>query len=143
VTFQAISKIPGLSTCLFSVLAPRTHIPPHRGPYAGVLRCHLPLIIPQPSDQCWIRIDQERYHWEYGKALIFDDSYEHEVENATDEYRIVLFIDFLRPLPEQLDRMNQYVLRESRLSKDLRRIKPELEAWEQRVILANAEVPGE
>ena len=31
---------------MFSILSPRKHIPPHRGPYKGVLRYHLGLIIP-------------------------------------------------------------------------------------------------
>ena len=48
---------------------------------------------------CKIRVGDDIGHWEEGRGLVFDDSYEHEVWNDTDEVRVVLFIDFLRPLP--------------------------------------------
>jgi len=35
--------------------------------------------------------------WEEGKALVFDDSYEHEVWNRTDEDRVVLLWDVWHP----------------------------------------------
>ena len=43
-------KIPGLITVMFSILEPGKHLPPHRGPYNGVLRLHLGLIVPEPRD---------------------------------------------------------------------------------------------
>ena len=36
--------------------------------------------------------------WDEGKSLIFDDTYEYEVWNDTDGFRVVLFVDFIRPL---------------------------------------------
>ena len=38
-------------------------------------------------------------HWREGEALVFDDSYPHQAWNLTTQWRIVLFVDFLRPLP--------------------------------------------
>ena len=45
-TARIIETIPGMFTAFFSVLAPGKHIPRHRGPYRGLLRCHLALVVP-------------------------------------------------------------------------------------------------
>ena len=47
-TAALMREIPGMSTAMFSILSPRKHILAHRGPYKGVLRYHLGLIVPQP-----------------------------------------------------------------------------------------------
>ena len=44
---------------MFSILEPGKHLPPHRGPYNGVLRLHLGLIVPEPREQLGIRVDNE------------------------------------------------------------------------------------
>lgn len=97
-TDRLLQKIPGMKTAMFSILSPRKHIPAHRGPYNGVLRFHLGLIVPEPREQCRIRIDERIETWSEGKALLFDDAFDHEVWNDTDGVRVVLFVDFLRPL---------------------------------------------
>jgi beta-hydroxylase len=48
--------------------------------------------------------------WQEGKALIFDDCYQHEVLNETDGVRVVLFLDVIRPLPFPLSVINQYLI---------------------------------
>ena len=40
-TDRLLQKIPGMQTAFFSILAPGKHIPPHFGPFNGVLRFHL------------------------------------------------------------------------------------------------------
>jgi beta-hydroxylase len=45
-TTALTDQIPGLVTAFFSILSPGKHIPPHRGPFRGVVRCHLALKIP-------------------------------------------------------------------------------------------------
>lgn len=97
-TDALVKKIPGMTMAFFSILEPHTSLLPHRGPYKGVLRYHLGLIIPQQADQCGIKVDGTTYHWAYGKSLIFDDTYQHEAWNNSDELRVVLFIDFKRTL---------------------------------------------
>jgi beta-hydroxylase len=77
-TWAACQKIPGLITVMFSILEPGKHLPPHRGPYNGVLRLHLGLIVPEPREQLGIRVDNGVYRWKEGEAVIFDDAYEHE-----------------------------------------------------------------
>lgn len=97
-TWEAVRRIPGLKTAMFSIFEPGKHLPAHRGPYNGVLRLHLGLIVPEPRDRLAIRVDRQVCHWQEGKVLIFDDAYEHEAWNHTDQTRVVLFVDFVKPL---------------------------------------------
>ncbi|WP_342238302.1 aspartyl/asparaginyl beta-hydroxylase domain-containing protein [Inquilinus sp. OTU3971] len=97
-TWRIVQKIPGLKTAMFSIFEPGKHLAAHRGPYNGVLRLHLPLLVPEPREKLAIRVDKQICHWEEGKALVFDDAYEHEAWNHTEKTRVVLFIDFVKPL---------------------------------------------
>jgi beta-hydroxylase len=109
-TTELLRLIPGMKTAMFSILAPGKHIPEHRGPYNGVLRFHLGLLVPDPPSSCRLRVRDEIRSWEEGKGLIFDDSYIHEVWNDSSQYRVVLFVDFVRPLPFPLSLANQLVI---------------------------------
>lgn len=80
---------------LFSALAPRTRIPPHFGETNARLVGHLPLVVPQ---QCWLRVGAETRIWEPGRALVFDDTLEHEAANDSDDLRVVLIFDLWNPL---------------------------------------------
>jgi beta-hydroxylase len=97
-TYRIVQKIPGLKTAMFSIFEPGKHLPAHRGPYNGVLRLHLGLIVPEPREKIAIRVDKEVYHWREGEAVVFDDAYEHEAWNYSDKTRVVLFVDFVKPL---------------------------------------------
>ena len=48
-TAPLMREIPGMTTAMFSILSPRKHILDHRGPYKGVLRYHLGLIVPRDA----------------------------------------------------------------------------------------------
>jgi beta-hydroxylase len=109
-TAELCAQIPGMKTAFFSILAAGKHLPAHRGPYKGVLRYHLGLLIPEPADQCGIRVDTETRHWSEGASMIFDDTYEHEAWNDTDATRVVLFVDFVRPLRPPARWLNAAVL---------------------------------
>ena len=106
-TSRLIDQIPGLQNAWFSILAPGYHIPPHHGPTRAVVRLHLGLIVPEDRESCWIRVDDQICTWEEGKVIVFDDTYEHEVRNDTPDRRVVLFVDFDRPM----DRMGSLVNR--------------------------------
>ena len=95
---ELIDRVPGLQNAWFSILAPGYHIPPHHGPTRAVVRLHLGLIVPEDRESCWIRVDDQICTWEEGKVIVFDDTYEHEVRNDTPDRRVVLFIDFDRPM---------------------------------------------
>ncbi|MGQ9864095.1 MAG: aspartyl/asparaginyl beta-hydroxylase domain-containing protein [Bacteroidia bacterium] len=109
-TARLLRQIPGIKTAFFSILEPGKHIPPHRGPYNGVLRLHLGLIVPEPKEKCWIRVHDQVLHWEEGKVLIFDDSLDHEVKNDTSGLRVVLFVDFVRPTRFPANALNAFLL---------------------------------
>ena len=81
-------------TAVFSILDARTRIPPHTGVNNTRLVVHLPLIVP-PG--CGFRVGAEQREWEPGKALIFDDTIEHEAWNDSDTLRAVLILDIWNP----------------------------------------------
>jgi aspartyl/asparaginyl beta-hydroxylase (cupin superfamily) len=83
---------------MYSILEPGKYLPPPRGPYNGVLRLHLGLIVPEPRDMLGIRVGNEIYRWREGEVVIFDDAYAHEAWNRTPHTRVVLFVDFRKPL---------------------------------------------
>lgn len=86
---------------MFSLLKPRTRIPPHTGVTNTRLVCHLPLIVP---DGCWFRVGAETRQWRQGEAFIFDDTIEHEAMNDSDLPRVVLIFDIWHPGLEPAER---------------------------------------
>lgn len=86
---------------LFSILQPKTHIPPHWGMLNTRLICHLPLIVP---DKCRLRVGNYERPVEAGKVLLFDDSIEHEAWNDSDEVRVILLFEVWRPELDDAER---------------------------------------
>src|SRR5262249_5028384 len=76
-----------------------------------------------------IRIGLETAHWQEGKALIFDDTLEHEVWQQSPEPHAVLFVDFLRPGPLPLRMMNRWVVRQIHDSSYIQSALKRLENW--------------
>jgi beta-hydroxylase len=132
-TARLIRQIPGMTTAMFSILAPGKRIPPHRGPYTGVLRYHLALLVPEPAGRCGIRVDREVRHWQEGRSLVFDDVFEHEVWNDTDGTRVVLFVDFKRPLHGPARLLNDLVIALIALSPYVRKAAARHKLWETRL----------
>lgn len=91
-----IMRVPDHSPeALFSVLKPRTHIPPHTGVVNGRLTVHLPLIVPPNCGA--LKAGEEARTWQEGQCLIFDDSMFHEAWNDSDSTRVVLIFDIWNP----------------------------------------------
>src|SRR3546814_10678579 len=90
--------MPKIHTAWISILAPRYQLPAHSGVTEGNLRAHLGLIVPREREKCRIRIVDEIRYWEPGKIFVIDDTYEHEVWSETNEERVVLLLDFNRPM---------------------------------------------
>lgn len=109
-TAALLETVPEVKTAFFSILAPGKRIPPHRGPYNGVLRWHLALVVPAERERCRIRVGHAWAHWEPGASLVFDDTIVHEVVNDTVERRVVLFVDFLRPLRFPMSLLNPLII---------------------------------
>ena len=100
VTAAALAATPGARisgrapSAFFSMLKPRTRIPPHTGVTNTRAIIHLPLIVP-PG--CGFRVGGETRVWEEGKAFAFDDTIEHEAWNNSDALRAVLIFDVWNP----------------------------------------------
>ncbi len=97
-------EIPGHApTAFFSVLPPRTSTPPQTGVTNTRFIAHLPLVVP-PG--CSLRVGAERREWREGHAWVFDDTFEHEEINESDQPRIALVFDvwncFLTPAERDL-----------------------------------------
>lgn len=83
---------------VYSVLQPGTKISPHCGPSNELLTCHLGLRVPSARpDELGIRVGGEERMWPEGDWLCFEDSFEHEVWNLSDEPRAVLLVNFFNP----------------------------------------------
>jgi hypothetical protein len=103
----------------FSTLHAQSSIEPHSAPMNFRVRVHLPLIVPEEStdntnntDQqqqqqqqeegkrpcCGMRVGQSVRSWDKGRALVFDDAYEHEVWNDHEKQnRVLLLVDLWHP----------------------------------------------
>ena len=98
----------------FSRLIGGTHIFAHSGPTNLRLRLHLALKVPKGRYE--IRVGKKRTkgntrRWQEGKVMVFDDSFEHEVEAQPDacagkgcDERIVLIVDLWHPSLSVADR---------------------------------------
>jgi aspartyl/asparaginyl beta-hydroxylase (cupin superfamily) len=131
-TWAACRKIPGLITVMFSILEPGKHLPPHRGPYNGVLRLHLGLIVPEPRKHLGIRVEHDIYRWREGEAVVFDDAFEHEAWNHTPHTRAVLFVDFRKPLRFPANVLNWLLLNLAVFTPFVREGTENHKAWEKK-----------
>lgn len=130
-TWRIVKQIPGLKTAMFSVFQPGKRLSPHRGPYNGVLRLHLGLLVPDHDGNLGIRIGSEKRSWSEGEVLIFDDAYEHEAWNETDMPRVVLFVDFEKPLKFPVNLINKALLKLALLTPYVREGDDNLRRWER------------
>lgn len=89
---RTVTSMAGMS--YFSRLEPNTYVAPHKGPTNMRLRCHFGIAVP---DGCGMKVDREAVQWKRGHALVFDDSFEHEVWNRSNEPRTILIVDVWHP----------------------------------------------
>jgi aspartyl/asparaginyl beta-hydroxylase (cupin superfamily) len=65
------------------------------------LICHIPLIVP---DGCVLRVGPESRSVVEGKAMVFDDSFEHEAWNNGHTARAILLFEIWRPELDEAER---------------------------------------
>jgi len=63
---------------------------------------------------------------------VFDDTFEHAAWNDTDETRVVLFVDFVRPLRQPVKALNQLVIKAIGFSPFIQDARRRHEDWERR-----------
>jgi len=90
---------PEVTGAMVSCLESGKHIRPHRGPFRGILRYHLTLhcAAGDPQHDCRLRVAERWIPYREGEALLWDDTFEHEVRNRTAGDRIALLLDVRRP----------------------------------------------
>jgi aspartate beta-hydroxylase len=62
---------------------------------------HLPLIVPP---DCAIRVGGVEHVWQEGRCVTFDDTYEHEAWNRSEQTRVVLILDSWHPDLSEVER---------------------------------------
>jgi aspartate beta-hydroxylase len=134
-TTSLLSSVPELITnprglVYFSVLNPHVHIRAHCGPTNARIRLHLGLQVPLGA---FMRVGEERRTWQRGRCLVFDDSWEHEVWNKSDQLRAVLLMDTWHP---QLGKEEREEVVEHRTTNDTRL--GEREGWRRPLSLEPA-----
>jgi beta-hydroxylase len=132
-TARLLDQLPDIENAWFSILAPRYHIPAHHGPTNGIIRVHLALMVPRDRENCRIRVGDEILHWDEGKCIVFDDYYNHEVWNDTDETRVVLFFDVDRPMRPLGRFVNRLMIAGIKRSAYVRDAQKRLQVWEDKL----------
>ncbi|WP_257819974.1 aspartyl/asparaginyl beta-hydroxylase domain-containing protein [Burkholderia glumae] len=121
---ELVDASPDVLSASLSFLAPGKHIPPHRGPFRGVLRGYLVLPMPKREDgtpAAVLKVDGRSYRLDDGQFLLWDDTFEHEVWNDSDQVRIVLLLDIRRrDLPLHLQWLSAGIVQLIRLGIRLR-----------------------
>ncbi|MDX8451472.1 aspartyl/asparaginyl beta-hydroxylase domain-containing protein [Mesorhizobium sp. VK9D] len=112
---RLLSECPEVKSAAVSFLAPRKHIPPHRGPFRGIMRFHLGLVIPKQPDgrpATIMMIDHEERRIADGECMLWDDTFEHEVMNNSDRPRVALLLDVWRPqMPLDMEILSRVIIR--------------------------------
>jgi hypothetical protein len=100
-TYDFVKSIPGLINAGFSCLEPHSKTPYHNDTDDRFYRVHIPLIIPDVSDDD-IRLDVYddkkqliKLNWKTN-YFVFNDNCFHQAFNNTDRHRIVLLLDIER-----------------------------------------------
>lgn len=129
-TTELVSRTPGLNSAFFSILAPGAHIARHRGVTKAFMTAHLGVVVPDRWQDCTMQVEKRNLNWREGAWLVFDDTYEHEVWNETDQPRIVLLCQFARPLRFPGSLLAWALMRYVRSSPFVREAKDNLVDWE-------------
>ncbi|MBX9795460.1 MAG: aspartyl/asparaginyl beta-hydroxylase domain-containing protein [Sphingomonas sp.] len=127
-TARVVEQIPGLNSAFFSILSPGAHIPDHRGVTKGLITCHLGLVVPADGDTR-MRVDDQIVRWAEGETLVFDDTYRHEVWNDSRGTRVVLLIQFERPLRQPGKWFSDFFMGFVRRSAFVQEARANLESW--------------
>lgn len=142
-TAQAVGQIPGLVSAIYSVVAPGAHIRRHCGVNKSIMTAHIALKVPADAERCRMEVDGEFVVWREGEAVVIDDTYPHEVWNDTAETRVVLLVQFRRPLRFPGTLLSSLIIAMVRRSSFVQRARNNLDYWETAFAKAESEAdPG-
>lgn len=131
-TAELLDGVPGIQSAWFSIIAPGYRIPRHRGVTKGILRIHLGLKVPRDRERCWMEVGRERVTWRDGECIVFDDTFKHSVVNDTVEERVVLIVDFDRPMRTPGRILHRAMIATLKLSPYFRDARRHQQSWEER-----------
>lgn len=107
-----------------SVFPGGKHLRPHKGPFKGVWRYHLPYLVEDLGDgqtSCELTIDGTQYFLKEGEDMLWDDTFMHEARNRSDKPRVVLLLDvYRRDHPWWLGWVSRTVLFVGRIAQSVR-----------------------
>lgn len=132
---ELLENHPEIVSCVLSILEPNTMIPIHIGYYKGIIRYMLPLIVPDDKDNCFLWVNGLKYSWTEGKSVLWDDIYPHKVYNNTNQNRVLLYMDVIRPIDGFLGNLNLLVLK---LIKNSEIVKEEIRRTENKIEIKNS-----
>jgi aspartyl/asparaginyl beta-hydroxylase (cupin superfamily) len=92
-----LGEIPDVVFVAVSILEPGASLAPHWGDSNTTVRCVLGLKVPGKVPDCYLKVDGEMRSWNEGSLLLFSECYLHSAVNLTEERRVVLTIDIIRP----------------------------------------------
>jgi aspartate beta-hydroxylase len=95
----------------FSVLAAGSHIVAHYGVTNARAVVHLPLIV--PPDCALNIVDGPTHHWKEGEPMMFDDTFQHEAWNRSNQTRVILLMDVWNPHLSEVEKQAMKLLVES------------------------------
>jgi len=96
---SVVADSPEVLSASLSFMESGKHVPPHRGPFRGVIRFYMGLAVPRDADglpAAVLKIDGEEHRIGDGEWLLWDDTFCHEVFNGGDTIRSVLLLDIGR-----------------------------------------------
>lgn len=131
-TMAALARVPGVVTALISILEPGMHVGRHRGVSKGIVIAHLGLKVPRDAERCRMDVDGEEVVWREGGTFVFDDTYPHEVWNETPDRRVILLIQFHRPMRLIGRILAGLFIRAVKLSPYIQDARRNVDYWEER-----------
>ena len=110
-----LNNLPEVQSCVVSVLEPGIQIPIHVGYYKGIMRYMIPTHIPKDRENVYLCVNGTKYHWKEGEGVLWDDTYPHKVYNNTNEVRVLIYMDVVRPLHHEsiswFHKVNHWILK--------------------------------
>ncbi|MCW5906386.1 MAG: aspartyl/asparaginyl beta-hydroxylase domain-containing protein [Chitinophagales bacterium] len=96
-TFALMSARRDITLAGITMLAPNSRLMRHCGETNGIIRCHMGLKVPGKLPDIGFQVLDQSVSWEEGKVFAFNDAFQHEAWNNTDDFRYVLVFDVVRP----------------------------------------------
>ena len=79
-----------------------------------------------------MQVENHRIHWRERATFVFDDTFPHEVWNDTGDHRVILLIQFERPMTIIGRLVTRLLVRAVRISPYIQDARANMRLWETR-----------